>query len=173
MKLCKFAGKTENIIHGTSRVLAWIAAGFSILMMLTIVINVVGRFVFRKPLPGTIEIVEMLTSALIFFALAYTEQKRRHIHVELIVSRFPRRAQAILASIMYFFGAVFFIVMGWQGCILMLKSLTPLVQASHILSIPEAPFIFAVAFGSLLLGIELLIHVFQPLPPEMDKGEVS
>lgn len=173
MKLGKLSAKTANILHGISRVLAWIAAGFSILMMLTIVTNVVGRFVFRMPLPGTIEIVEMLTAALIFFTLAFAENQRRHIQVELIVSRFPRRAQAILASIMCFLGAVFFIVMGWQGCILMFESMTPLVQASHILSIPEAPFIFAVAFGSLLFGIELLIHVFQPLPPEMDKGEAS
>ena len=164
--------KTANVAHAISRVLAWIAAGASIVMMLTIVINVVGRFVFRAPLQGTIEIVEMLTAAMIFFALAYTEQRRRHIHVDLIVSRFPRRAQAILASIMYFFGAVFFIVMGWQGFVLMIESVTPLVQESHILSIPEAPFIFAVAFGSLLLGIELLIHVFHPLPPETDEKEV-
>ena len=98
-------------------------------------------------MPGTIEIVEMLTAAMIFFALAYTEHIRRHIHVELMVSRFPRRAQAILASMMYFFSAVFFIVMAWQGFILMLESVIPLVQESHILSIPEAPFLFAVAFG--------------------------
>ncbi|MFC1869208.1 TRAP transporter small permease [Thermodesulfobacteriota bacterium] len=173
MKPGKLSDKTANIIHGISRVLAWIAAGFAILMMLTIVTNVVGRFVFRTPLPGTIEIVEMLTAAVIFFTLALAEHRRRHIHVELIVSRFPRHTQAILASIMNFFGAAFFIVMGWQAFILMFESMTPLLQASHILSIPEAPFIFAVAFGNLLYGIELLIHVFQPLPPETDKEEVS
>ena len=172
MKLAKLSYKTANVIHAISRGLVWIAAGASIIMMLTIVSNVVGRFVFRMPLPGTNEIVEMLTAALIFFTLAYTEHKRRHIHVELIVSKLPRRAQAILASIMYFFGAIFFIVMSWQGGILVFKSMTPLVQASHILSIPEAPFLLAVAFGSLLFGIELLMHVFQPLPPETDREEL-
>ena len=115
----------------------------------------------------------MLTAALIFFALAYTEHLRRHIHVDLLVSRLPRRAQAILASVMYFFSGVFFIVMAWQGGILIIDSVTPLVLASHVLSIPEAPFLFAVALGSLLLGIELLIHVFQPLPPETDEKEVT
>ena len=173
MKLGQLSRKTASIIHGISRVLAWIAAIFAILMMLTIVTNVVGRFVFRMPLPGTIEIVEMLTAAAIFFTLALAEQRRRHIQVELLVSRFPRRVQAILASIMYFLSAAFFIVMGWQGFILVFESVTPLVQASHILHIPEAPFIFAVAFGSLLFGIEMLMHVFQPLPPETDKEEVS
>jgi TRAP-type C4-dicarboxylate transport system permease small subunit len=161
------------MVHAVSRGLSWVAAGASIIMMLLIVINVVGRFILRKPLPGTIEIVEMLTAALIFSSLAYTEHLRRHIHVDLLVSRLPRRAQAVLASVMYFFSGVFFIVMAWQGGILIYDSVTPLVQASHVLSIPEAPFLFVVALGSLLLGIELLIHVFQPLPPEKDEKEVT
>jgi TRAP-type C4-dicarboxylate transport system permease small subunit len=167
------SGKTAIVIHAISRGLTWISACASIIMTLAIVINIVGRFIFREPLPGTIELVEMLTPVLIFFALAYTEHLRRHIHVELIVSRLPRRAQAILASVMYFFSGIFFLVMAWQGGILIIESMTPLVQASHILSIPEAPFLFAVAFGSLLFGIELLIHVVQPLPPETDKEEIT
>jgi TRAP-type C4-dicarboxylate transport system permease small subunit len=161
------------MIHAISRGLAWISACAAIIMMLVIVVNVVGRFLLRKPLPGTIEIVEMLTSALIFFALAYTEHLRRHIHVELIVDRFPRRVRAVLASVMYFISGVFFLVMAWQGGLLIIESVTPLVTASHVLSIPEAPFLFAVAFGSLLLGIELLMHVLRPLPPESDEKEVA
>jgi TRAP-type C4-dicarboxylate transport system permease small subunit len=77
------------------------------------------------------------------------------------VSRLHGRTKAILAGIMSLLGSVFFITVGWQGWDLMLSNLSPFVRTTGVLSIPFAPFMFIMAFGCVLFGVELFIHVFS------------
>jgi hypothetical protein len=44
----------------------------------------------------------------------------------------------------------------------MLSNLSPFVRVTGVLSIPFAPFMLVMAFGCVLFGLELLIHVFNP-----------
>jgi TRAP-type C4-dicarboxylate transport system permease small subunit len=159
----------ENSIVRIQRVLdkittgvSWVGAGALILMVLIVVANVVGRYLFRKPVLGAVEMVGLLTVITVFCVLAFTEAKGAHIVVDILVSRLHGRTKAILASIMALLGAVFFIIMGWQGWNLMLSNLSPFVRVTGVLSIPFAPFMLVMAFGCVLFGLELLIHVFNP-----------
>jgi len=172
MKLGKLFETTVKGIHVLSRVLTWVATGALSIMILFVVSNILARFLLRKPLPGSIEVIELLAVVVVFFALAYTEVRRGHVHVELVVSRLPRRTQAILASIMYFLAAAFFATMGWRGGVLAWSYLFPRIRETYVLSIPHAPFLFAIAFGSVVLALEALVHVFQPLLTEAEKDEV-
>lgn len=174
MKLGKLFDTTIRGIHALIRVLTWVATGALGIIVLFVVINVLARFLFNKPLPGAIEFVELVAVVVVFLALAYTEARRGHVHVELVVSRLNRRAQAILASIMYFLAAAFFVAMGWRGGVLAWSYLFPKMRETYVLSIPFAPFMFVIAFGSMVLALETLVHVFHPLPcEEEEKGEVK
>jgi len=155
----------DAIIDG----LAWIGAGALVVMVLVVVSNVVGRYLFRKPVLGAVEMVGLLTVILVFSVLAFTESKRAHIIVDILLSRLGGRTKAILTSVMCFLGAVFFIIMGWQGWDLMWSNLFPMMRTTGVLSIPFAPFMFIMAFGCVLFGLELLIHTFSPLASE-EKG---
>lgn len=166
MKMDKMVNNIIKGIHATVRAFTWIGACAAAVMVIVIVINVIGRFLFKQPLQGTIELVELMTVVVVFSVLAYTELRRGHVHVELVVSRFPRRAKAIVASIMCFAGAAFFIAMSWKAGELMWSNLFPLIRATDTLAIPFAPFVFVIAIGSLLLGLEMLINAFHPLSPE-------
>ncbi len=159
-----------NGIHALVRVLTWVASGALSIMILFVVGNVLSRFFFKKPLPGTIEVIELVAVVIVFFSVAYTESKRAHIYVELLVSRLSRRAQSVLASLMYLLAAVFFAVMGWRGGVLAWSYLVPRVRETYVLSIPIAPFLFVIALGSFVLALETLIHVFQPLSDNGKKG---
>ena len=174
MKLGKLFETTVKGIHTLIRVLTWVATGALGIMVLFVVSNILSRFLLRKPLPGSIEFIELVAVVVVFFALAYTEFRRGHVHVELVVSRLPRRAQAILASIMYFLAAAFFVAMGWRGGVLAWSYMFPKMRETYVLSIPFSPFMFVIAFGSMVLAIETLVHVFHPLPTEEEeKGEVK
>jgi len=173
MKLSKSFETFARGVHALIRVLTWVATGALGIMILFVVSNVLARFLFKKPLPGTIEIIELVTVVIVFFSVAYTEVRRAHIYVELVVSRLPRHARAILASIMYFLAAAFFAAMGWRGGVLAWSYLFPTVRETYVLSIPIAPFMIVIAFGSLVLALETLVHVFQPLPDEERKEEAG
>jgi len=159
-----------NGVHALVRVLTWIASGALSILILFVVANVLSRFLFKKPLPGTIEVIELVAVVIVFFSVAYTETKRAHIYVELVVSKLRRRTQAVLASMMYFLAAIFFAVMAWRSSVLAWSYLFPTTRETYVLSIPIAPFLFVVAFGSLVLALETVIHIFYPLPDEERKG---
>jgi len=170
MKNAKLFQTIANGVHALVRVLTWIASGALGIMILFVVANILSRFLFKKPLPGTIEIIELVAVVIVFFSVAYTESKRAHIYVELVVSKLSRRTQAVLASMMYILAAVFFAVMGWRGGVLAWSYLVPRIRETYVLSIPIAPFLFVIALGSFVLALETLIHVFQPLPDDGRKG---
>jgi TRAP-type C4-dicarboxylate transport system permease small subunit len=155
-------GRMQRVLDKITTGVSWVGVGALILMVLIVVANVVGRYLFRKPVLGAVEMVGLLTVITVFCVLAFTEAKGAHIVVDILVSRLHGRTKAILASIMALLGAVFFIIMGWQGWNLMLSNLSPFVRVTGVLSIPFAPFMLIMAFGFVLFGLELFVHVFNP-----------
>jgi TRAP-type C4-dicarboxylate transport system permease small subunit len=155
-------GRIQKVLDRITTGISWIGAGALILMALIVVANVVGRYLLKKPVLGAVEMVGLLTVITVFCVLAFTEAKGAHIVVDILVSRLHGRTKAILASIMSLLGAVFFIIMGWQGWDLMLSNLSPFVRVTGVLSIPFAPFMLIMAFGCALFGLELFVHVFNP-----------
>jgi len=162
MKFEDFIRRTQKILDAITARVSWVGAGALVLMVLIVVANVVGRYLFRKPVLGAVEMVGLLTVITVFCVLAFTESKGAHIVVDILVSRIHGRTKAILASIMALLGAVFFIIMAWQGWDLMLSNLSPFVRVTGVLSIPFAPFMLIMAFGCVLFGLELLVHVLNP-----------
>jgi TRAP-type C4-dicarboxylate transport system permease small subunit len=154
--------RIQKILDAITAGVSWVGAGALVLMILVVVANVVGRYLLREPVLGAVEMVGLLTVIVVFCVLALTEAKGAHIVVDIVVSRLRSRTRAILASIMSFLGAVFFIIMGWQGWDLMISNLSPFVRTTGVLSIPFAPFMLVMAFGCVLFGLELLVHVFNP-----------
>ena len=100
-------------LHTVIMVVTWLAAATLCLMVVVIVINVVGRYLFRLPLEGTVEIVELALVVTVVFAFAYTEVENGHVTMDEVVARFPRRVRTILMRIMYFAAAAFFFIISW------------------------------------------------------------
>jgi TRAP-type C4-dicarboxylate transport system permease small subunit len=72
------------------------------LMMLITAVDVVGRYVFNKPLNGGFEITEMLLAALIYCGLPLVSQRREHIVIDTfdpLMSARVKRALDVLAEI--------------------------------------------------------------------------
>ncbi len=69
-------------------------------MMLHITIDVILRFAFNTPLPGTITIVSYYYMvAAVFIPLAFAEQKNSHISVEVVTDHLPAFLQKYLVII--------------------------------------------------------------------------
>ncbi|MBN1626719.1 MAG: TRAP transporter small permease [Deltaproteobacteria bacterium] len=152
----------------------WLAAATLCLMVIVIVVNVVGRYLFRLPLQGTVEIAELALVVTVVFAFAYTEMENGHVTMDEVVARFPRRVRAVLIRIMYFAAAAFFFIMGWRAVVLSISHARPLMRVTDVLKIPIAPLIFIVAVGAVMFGLVLLIKGFSPLPiGEGEKDEVE
>lgn len=80
--------------------MVWIAGVVMLIMMLHVVADVVGRYVFASPIDGTLEIVSgYYMVALVFLPLAYVTRKNGHIFVELFTMRLrPSRVSLMDAA---------------------------------------------------------------------------
>lgn len=66
-----------------------------ILMMLHVTADVIGRYFFNAPLPGTIVVVaNYYMIVLVFIAIGVAEEKRAHISVEFVTDLMPEKVQA-------------------------------------------------------------------------------
>jgi len=109
--------KFEAYLQKSNKALIWIVSGALIFMILMIVVDVSGRYIFNSPLPASVEITEIIMPLVIYPALAYALAKRQHVSVSLVTDRLPPRARLafeIFAYLMGLFFAVLITYWGWQ-----------------------------------------------------------
>jgi len=128
-------------------------------MVLLVVVDVVIRRLFNSPLSFSFELIEVFLVVCVFFALTYTTSLQRHISVNVLTSRFPE-AQRIIDIVTDFISMVVFALIGWQS-ILQAAFIRDIGKVTGILGIPYYPFLYVVAFGSIMAGILLLINIIN------------
>lgn len=82
--------------------------------MFLITADVVGRYFFNSPIPGTLEVTEFLLCIIVFGGLSYLEIRGEHIRIFLVYSRLSGKVQFALSVFAKGLGLLFFGIMTWQ-----------------------------------------------------------
>ena len=85
------------------------------LSMLICVADVIGTNFFDWPVPGTLEITESTMVLIVFGALAYTQERRGHIRVEILHGFVGPRGQSFMDFVTHLLALVFFALLAWQS----------------------------------------------------------
>lgn len=144
----------ERIIENISRRISQLGQVALVLVMLLIVTNVILRLPWR-PLPGTVEMVELLGTILLGLGIAYCQQKKSHIFVSVLVDRFPLRVQALVDAVTGLLALFFTSLVARQLFIYGTRMLERGYTTGH-LNIPVYPFIYLVGVGFIILALVLL-----------------
>lgn len=87
-------------------------------MMVHIAIDVVAKYIFGVPMPGTITVVSNYYMIVVaFLPLAFTERANGHISVEVLVEHFPLGLQRWLNVLAMVISALVLGFMTWQSFI--------------------------------------------------------
>ncbi|MFO8088797.1 MAG: TRAP transporter small permease [Desulfatiglandaceae bacterium] len=124
-------------------------------MMLLTSGEVVGRAVWSKPIPGSMELSSYMLAIFVLLGIAYTQQVKGHVRVSMLVSRLPERVQAALEVLTTLLSLCIVAIVAWQGWVLAMEE----KAVSDMLRIPQAPFKFLVFVAGASLCIELLIDL--------------
>lgn len=151
----------DRIIRFVSKFCDQIAQAGVFAMFLLVVGNIVIRMVWR-PFFGTYDYVCFIAAVLVAFALANCAVQRAHTQVELLVARFPQRAQGIIGSITGILSLGIFSLVTWQ-CIVLANEMRRAGAVSMTGLFPFYPYIYAIAFGVALLCLVILVDVIQSL----------
>jgi TRAP-type C4-dicarboxylate transport system permease small subunit len=143
-----FLEKFETFNRRLSGWFEWIGL-FGLLVVLSITcIDVIGAKIFLRPVFGAIDIVVLSQLVAISFAAAFALILGRHVQVEFFVTRLPRRAQAVIDSIISLLGLALFILIVWRLCVHG-YSLQTGKEVSATAGIPLYLFAYGIALASI------------------------
>jgi len=141
-----------------------VAMAVLVAMMLLTVSDVFLRYVFKKPILDSIHLTEYMMVCVVFLALAWCEVNGKHVTVDLIVSRFSPRIQAVFSSGTYLVELGLCSLITWQSFRETL-AIKQLQKSSLLLGVPVYPFYFVLAFGcaifSLVMLTKLIHHLYK------------
>ena len=157
----------EKFVHSLSRVCNRVAQFAVAAMMLIVVGNILLR-VFWRPIYGTYDVVMLLGSILVAFALGYCAVQRGHIAVELVIALLPKRVQAIIDSFTGILTVGMFAIIAWQ-CWVYGTDMRRVGEVTMSVYIPVYPFIYGVSFGIAVLCMVSLVDLFKALDKAVKK----
>lgn len=143
-------------ISSLAQTFNWVAVASVTAMMLLTCADVILR-IFRRPIPGTYEIIGLLGAVLVSFSLAYTSMQRGHIAVDFLVQKLPKKTQALIECINSLTCAIFFGLIAWQS-MAYAKDLQEVGEVSMTLQIPIHPFVYGIALGCGMLSMVLIMR---------------
>ena len=168
MEMGKWARRASKGLQTITDILVLIAAIAVAGIILVVVVDVSGRYLFNKALAGSDELVEQCMGILAGIAIMYAAAKNQHVAVDVIIGRFPARVQMIMQRIFSLLGAATCLLLSyrvWNYALYQLK----LGSRTITFEILKAPLSFVIALALFLSALVFLVEVFHPPVP----GETS
>jgi TRAP-type C4-dicarboxylate transport system permease small subunit len=154
-------GKIKKLWSQVLAIMNTLSAVAIFLMAVLITCDVMGRFFFNMPIPGTTEMVKSALSAIVFLALAYTLHQERHVRSTMLLNRFSRPVITGINVLNNLIGAGIFALMcryswhpAWSGWLIR-------EYEGVQLHVPVYPIRFIIFVASGLVSLQFLIHLFQ------------
>ncbi len=164
-----FLTHLDKFTGSFSRSLEWVGVVGILLMFLVNFIDVVGAKFFLWPFPGAPEVISFSQIVAIAPAIATTLLLGRHIRVEFIIDRFPKRIRAAISSISSFLSLILFALILWQS-FLYGQSLQKAGEIGSTSHLPFYPFAFLIAFCSIPVGLVFVKEILKSLAEASNHG---
>lgn len=141
--------------------------GIFLVGMVTLTCANIACRIFGMPVRGTFELMGFFGAVTAAFALGYTQIKKGHVAVDVLINTFSIRVKQALNLINSFAGMLFFLVVAWQ----IAKKAGILKNSGEVtetLGIIYYPFTFCVALGFAALALVFLTDLIRAILPQRE-----
>jgi TRAP-type C4-dicarboxylate transport system permease small subunit len=143
-----------------SRLLAGLACIILFTMMALTFVDVIGRYLFLKPIPAAYEIISLLMPAIIFCALPVTMMREGHVTVDLLDSFVPRPLARVQGVIVNLVSAVALGLVAWRLWVKAMDDLNYESVTDELLLLMW-PFGMGMAFLCALATLAAIVNAWQ------------
>lgn len=154
----------DRISRAVNNLLVFIGGVFLIAMIGLTCANIFLR-IFWMPIRGTYELMGFMGAVVASSALGYTQIKRGHIAVTILVNRFSKRTQKIVCGANHAICMIFFSLAAWK-----ISEKASIVkntgEVTETLRIAYHPFIYGVAAGCAVLALIFFTDLLRIVGPE-------
>ncbi len=156
----------EKVTLFLNRLLIWIGGVFLVAMILLTCTNIFLRLVW-VPVKGTFELMGFFGAITTAFALGYTQIKKGHISVDILILSFSDKTRRVLDAINSLICTVFFAFVTWQ-----IAKYAGILKATgevtETLRFPYYPFTYAVSAGCGVLALVFLTELAKSIIPRKE-----
>jgi TRAP-type C4-dicarboxylate transport system permease small subunit len=154
----------EKISGLLNKLLTLLGGIFLVGMIVLTCANILSRLVW-VPITGTFEMMGFFGAIVTAFALGYTQVKKGHIAVDVLVNRFSDKTKKVLSLINNTICGLFFLIAAWQIAV-KATTLMKTGEVTETLQVIYYPFTYAVAFGCLVLSLTQITEIIRVCMPE-------
>ena len=129
-------------------------------MMGLTVCDVLGRYLFNKPVLGSFEMTQFMVLVVVFSFLGYTQSQGGHVNVDLLVDQFPGPIQRIIDLFNHLVCLVFFILVSYKAYHKIIDFYESGEKPLN-LSVPNWPFAIFLMLGCMVLCVEYLRNLIK------------
>jgi TRAP-type C4-dicarboxylate transport system permease small subunit len=86
----------ERWLKNIERGFCYVAAGLVFVMIFPTTVDVILRYVFNAPLPEMFQLTEFMMVGVVYLGIAYVQQLKDHIKIEIATEWMPQKGQDIL-----------------------------------------------------------------------------
>ncbi len=128
-------------------------------------VDVSGRFLFNRPLPGGPELVEQLMVCIVFLMLPHISWVEKHIRVDFIIAHIAGKIPRLTLLVSLVFDIMILVLLAllaWQGFGGAMR-LLQVGETTEVIGVPLHPFYFVLAVGFSLAFFAFLAMFVQHL----------
>lgn len=157
MSLHPASEEPEDRISKLAAISGWLAGGVTLVMMVAIVREVVGRYFFHSPSDWSLELSEYMLVALAYLGAPYTELTEGNIRIDFIYGRYSPRVRAWVDIFINSVATLWSGMLVWQGWRLAWESWQLGSRSSEAMAWPLFPSQVLVPIGALLVCLVLAL----------------
>jgi TRAP-type C4-dicarboxylate transport system permease small subunit len=146
-------GRAVRLAEG---LLGMIVAALLMVMMLITVVDVVGRYAVKQPVPGAYELIELMLAVVIFMALPLVCLKDENITVTMLIEGFSTRVRQVHAGVVSLVCAGVLAVVAWR-LYAHAAQLASYGDVTMFLRLPRGPIGYSMAALSALGAVALVV----------------
>ena len=141
------------------KILMYIGIGACFCMVFITVRHTLGRYAFNDPLRGNAELNGVFLLILVFMVIAFTQMRRGHIEMGILVDRFSTRIREIIACIINILVLIFLFWATWYTGLQATKQIV-VGNVFKITYIPYYPFLFLISFcwATFILTVSIQLY---------------
>lgn len=151
-----FTRIVSRIIKLGTIIAAVFLAGIMLLIVASVIVRPSGHVI-----AGSYEMIELLIVITVAFALAYTALLKGHVAVDILMERFSKRTQAIVAIFTWFLSFTIWGLITWANIDIMREKW--LLEQTELLLVPYLPFRIVWIFGLALFCVIFLMEMINSI----------
>ena len=153
--------KFIDILDRTSTLVALLVGILVLIMTISVLREVIGRYAFNSPTEWVLEFCEYGLLLLVYLGGAYTLLVDGHVKIDLFYYRWSNRGKYISDIFSSVLGLIYCGVLIWQGYRLAIGSYKTNAVSSGALPWPLFPLQIVVPIGCILLGLQLCSKIYR------------